>query len=69
MFGIARAVCPGDDEDGGDGRAGKKDRTVVQGEEEAGGTGAEFVDEAHEGWAWSSTQAFRDGASGFMRQP
>jgi hypothetical protein len=24
MFGIARAVCPGDDEDGGDGRAGKR---------------------------------------------
>jgi hypothetical protein len=24
MFGIARAVCPSDDEDGGDGRAGKK---------------------------------------------
>ena len=24
MFGIARAVCPGDDEERGDGRAGRK---------------------------------------------
>jgi hypothetical protein len=47
----------------------EKDRTVVQGEGEAGRRGAEFVDEAHKGWVGSSTQVFRDRESGFMRQP
>jgi hypothetical protein len=69
MFGIARGGVPGRRRGSRGWESGEKDRTVVQGEGEAGGRGAEFVDEAHEGWAWSSTQAFRDGESGFMRQP
>jgi len=52
------------------GRAsGQKGRTDVAGECEAAGRMDELVDEAHEDWAWPSTQAFRDGESGFMRQP
>ena len=66
MFGIARAVCMGNDEER---ESGEKERTVVQGEGEAGGRRAELVDEAHEDCAWSSTQAFRDGECAVMRQP
>jgi len=66
----ARAVGRGDDEDGEGVRAGKRanGKTVGRGEWEAAGRRDELVDEAHEEWAWQSTQALRYGKSGVMRR-
>jgi len=47
---------------------GQNGKTVGRGEWEAAGRRDELVDEAHEEWAWQSTQALRYGKSGVMRR-
>jgi hypothetical protein len=49
--------------------SGRRGKAITRSEWEAAGRWDKLMDEAHEDWAWSSTQAFRDGESDFMRQP
>lgn len=68
-FPSSRCKGPGDDEERGDGRAGKKAKGSQSARGKQWEEGHELVDEAHQDRAWSSTQAFRDGECAVMRQP